>query len=190
MSVQTVSPTTTAISLDAAKLHLRQSDTRDDHYITALIDVATLSVEEFARRALIHQTRRMDLPEFSDEIRTDYGTLVSASLITYTTAGGTTSTSLAATVFDVDTSDARILLAYDQTWPTTLQNKWNAVQINYTVGFASSSSGVPANYKHALKLMLDQFYDQRSEFVVGTIVSTLPWGVKELIRPTRNFRFV
>lgn len=191
-STQTVAPSTTAITLQQAKDHLRIDGPQDDDYVTELINVATLAVEQYGRQALIRQTRRMDLPAFNDEIVMDFPPLASVSAITYTASGATTSSTLSSDVYDVDATShpGRVLRSQGQSWPATKEDKFNAVQITYVTGFATASSGVPANYRHAIKLLIDRWYNDRTDYITGTMQQQLPWGVKDLIRPTRNFRFV
>ena len=191
-SVQTVAPSTTAISLAEAKDHLRVDGQIDNDYITELINTATLTVEHYGRQALIQQTRRLDLYGFHDRIVLDMPPLASVSGITYTADGSTTSSTLSTDVYDVDATShpGQVLRAANQTWPDVQAQRFNAVQVTYVTGYATASSAVPSNYRHAMKLLIDRWYSDRTDYITGTIQQALPWGVKDLIRPTRNFRFV
>ncbi len=61
--------------------------------------------------------------------------------------------------------------------------------INCTVGVKASA--LPHAIKHAVRLLLSQYYDQRENFIVGTVVSKeLPNGIKALLSPYRNVYFV
>lgn len=191
-SVQTVAPSTQALTVAEALSHLRESSSANNTLIGNYIKSAELSVEEFARRALIHQTRRMDLPYFCDEMTLDYGKLQSVSSVTYKPSGSTSLSTLAATEYNVDTSGipGRVLRAKGKAWPATNDETHDAVQITYVVGESSTQSGVPENYRQAERLLVERFYDDRSDYVTGTIVNQLPHGVEALLRPTRNYRFV
>jgi len=190
-SVQTVAPSTTPISVAEAKQHLRVDHDSDNNYIASLISVATASVEQFLRKALITQTRRLDLCEFpSSEFVLDHPPLVSVTSLDYTATSGATAT-VGSSVYDVDTSSVpgRVLLGSEQTWPTSIDDTWNAVRLTYVTGTATSSTGVPAAYRHALKLLVERWYEHRGDVVTGS-VKELPHGVADLLRPTRNMRFV
>lgn len=190
-SVQTIAPSTTPISVAEAKQHLRFTHDRDNDYIASLIAVATASAENFSREAYIQQTRRLDECEFpASEFVLDYPPLVSVTL-NYTTTDGSTAT-VGSSVYDVDTSSVpgRVLLGKDQTWPTPIESQWDAVRLTYVTGYATASSAVPVNYRHAIKLLVERWYEHRGDFVVGSIVQDIPHGVYPLLRPTRNLRFV
>ena len=191
-TTQTVSPSTTPINVAQAKQHLRVDGGQDNDYIASLIAVATASVEEFLRKALIQQTRRLDECEFPTvAFVLDMPPLVSVTSLEYTATDGSTGI-VGSSVYDVDTSSVpgRVLLAGDQNWPSSIDSQWDAVRLTYVTGYATASSAVPVAYKHALKLLVERWYEHRSDMVVGTIVADLPHGVDALLRPTRNMRFV
>lgn len=71
-------------------------------------------------------------------------------------------------------------------WPNTL-DRFDAVKVNYTVGWADASS-VPAPIKQALLLLVSQLYEYRSPQVTGTIVASLEFSINALLSPYRLVR--
>ncbi len=192
-STQTVSPSTTPISVAEAKQHLRIDHDGDDNYIATLIAVATANVEEFLRKAMIQQTRREDVHEFpAAQFVLELPPLQSVTSLEYTATDGSTAT-VGSTVYDVDVVNipGRVILGKDQTWPTPIESQHDAVRLTYVTGYATASSAVPPTYQHALKLLIERYYEYRGDFAVGAITTVnMPHGVQALLRPTRNMRFV
>lgn len=158
---RTVSPTTSAITLAEAKLHLRVEHTDDDALITELIASATSEVENYTGRAVMPQTWQLSLDEFPDAIELAYGT-ATVNSITYTNTAGTP-TVLSSGDYAVDNSSfwtpSYIVPAYGTSWPTT-QPSINAVVVNFSVGWAAAAS-VPPAIKHYMKLHIAYYYRNR-----------------------------
>ena len=189
-TTQTVSPSTTPISVAEAKQHLRVDHDSDNNYIASLISVETKTAEQSLRKALMQQTRRLDVCEFpASEFVLDMPPLNAVTSLDYTATDGSTAT-VGSSVYDVDTASVpgRVLLAKDQTWPTPQEETHDAVRLTYTTG-VSASSLVPVEYKHAIKLLVERWYEHRGEVAQGNL-KELPHSVDALLRPTRNMRFV
>jgi len=186
-SVQTTAPTISPISVAEAKQHLRVDHDADNNYIGTLIKVATASAEQFLRKAIIQQTRRWDECEFPSAGWTlDLPPLVSVTSIDYTATDGSTAT-VGSSVYQVDivSVPGTVTLAKDQTWPSPIDLLHDAVRLTYVTGTATSSSAVPVEYKHAIKVTILELYDNPN----GT-GGELTAAAKSLLRPTRNMRFV
>ena len=190
-SVQTTAPTISPISVAEAKQHLRVDHDSDNNYISSLIKVATASAENYLRRGIMQQTRRWDGCEFpSGGWVLDLPPLVSVSSLDYTATDGSTVT-VGSSVYEVDTTSVpgRVYLGKDQTWPTPIESLHDAVRLSFVTGHATSSSAVPVEYKHAIKLMVERWYEHRGEVASGSL-KQMPHGVEALLTPTRNMRFV
>lgn len=172
-------PVTTA----EAKTHLRLEHALDDTYVGTLITAARQWAERHCWCGFVTQTWEVVLSEFpcEDEIELPRGALASITSISYVDADGETQT-LSTDVYEADTKSTpgMVRLKYDQSWPYT-RDHWSAVTITYVVGTAAGS--VPGPVKHALLLLISQFYENRTADLVGGP------AVEALLEPYRLVRF-
>lgn len=195
---RTVDAATEPITVGEAKAHLRVDDNGSDDLITAYIKAARNLVEEKLHRALITQTWQLQLDRFpgpevdlatrvlvDGRIELPRPRLLAVSSITYVDGDGATQTMSSSLYNDDDTNEpARLVLAYGESWPTT-RDQINAVTITYTAGYGSTAAYVPDAIKHALKLLVGHFWENREATIVGTIVAELPMAVDALLGPYR-----
>ncbi len=88
---------------------------------------------------------------------------------------------------------------FGQVWPITFFRR-DAVQVEYFCGYtdgtdANDGAGsavagdpknlIPASIKHAMKLMLSHFYENREPVVTGATAVTLPYGFEDLLGSER-----
>ena len=130
----TKNPSVEPVSLVEMKLHLRVDATADDTLIAALTMAAREWCEVYEGRSYMAQT----ITAYMDTLQSvilPRPPLVSVSSLKYYDVDGTQQT-LATSYYDVDVfaEPGRVLLAYNQTWPSTrLMN--NAVEIIYQTGY-------------------------------------------------------
>ena len=84
---------------------------------------------------------------------------------------------------------ARIVLASNQSWPTT-DDTINAVEVNYTAGYGSATSDVPGPLKHAIKFLGAHWYENREPVVVGMSVVDVELTVESLLWMYRHLEAV
>jgi uncharacterized phiE125 gp8 family phage protein len=158
----TVEPITTA----EAKAHLRVSVSSQDTYIDTLIGTARRDIEEALGRSLILQTRKLVIPCFQRRTYLPYGPVQSVSSVKYLDQAGVEQT-VATTTYDFIQSAegaSYVDLAWNAVWPTAREVA-NAVRFEYVCGYAGTGSpvdlrgGVPAPIKHALKMLIQAYYD-------------------------------
>lgn len=91
---------------------------------------------------------------------------------------------LAQSVYVVDNVHvpARLQLAYGQSWPLT-RDQWDAVRVQYQVGWADADS-VPLPLKQAMLLLISQLYEHRTPEVAG-IITPVQFAYDALIAPYR-----
>ncbi len=111
------------------------------------------------------------------------GPLVSVTSVKYTTTSATTTQTLSATAYSVDTASepARIGLKSGQSWPTALLRDQNGVEVRFVGGFATSGAGVPQEAKQALQLLVGSAYTNREAVIVGSINTPLKMAVDSLV---------
>jgi uncharacterized phiE125 gp8 family phage protein len=182
-------PATTPVSLTEAKAHLRVDHSDDDTLITALINAAVAHLDGkdgILGRALITQTWDLKLDEFCPAIRIPLPPLASVTSITYVDTDGATQT-LAADQYTVTSGEpAKIVPAYNVTWPST-RCVPEAVKVRFVAGYGNASS-VPAGIKAAILLHVGTLYRDRETVNIGNIINELP-AYDALIAPYKVWSF-
>lgn len=179
----TIEPSAPPVLLDDAKKHLRIDWTSDDRYIESLVDAARQKVEGFTRRALVNRTIEARFDGFGPSLWLPWPPLVSVSSVVYV-AGDGTETTLATSVYDVDTfsNPARVRLAYGQSWPTPRAEP-HAVRVTYVAGYGTAHDDVPADLRQAILLLVGHLYENREEVITGTIATQIPMAAESLMLP-------
>jgi uncharacterized phiE125 gp8 family phage protein len=175
-------PAIEPITLEQAKLHLRESGTDQDAQIFMLIKTAREWCEHYTGRAFITQTWDFYLEEFpcytvknpDQEIRLPKAPLQSITSLKYYDTDGTLQTWDAAN-YSVDTvsEPARITPAYGISYPST-RDIPNAVVIRAVCGYGLSSA-VPESIKSAMKIRLNGLFENREPTAheLGSVYSLL-----------------
>lgn len=104
----------------------------------------------------IRRTMRLTL-DCLDEFRFPHRPIYSISSITYYDTDNAQQT-LATSVYELDANDGYVRLKYEQEWPDTAV-RWDAVQVNYTLGEHEDSTSVPAVAKQAMLLLVGYYFD-------------------------------
>lgn len=178
---RTVAPTLYALTKDEAQRHLRLTD--EDIPVTGYLASATADAESFCERALLTQTYTLKLDEFwSGDLELPKPPLQSVTSIVYATDSGTSTSTVATTVYEVDSDSepGRIRLKPDQSWPTDIYDRANAVTITFVAGWTSEAL-VPSEIKQAVRMILGHFEKNAEGVVTGTIATELPLGIVSLL---------
>jgi len=180
-------PTAEPVSVSEAKTQSRIDISTDDTYIGTLITAAREAAENYTNRAFISQTWEYYLTTFAnsgrefDEIILPKAPLQSVTSVIYTDTDGVSQT-LSSSLYTVDAKgeEGRIVPAYGQAWPST---RWvpNAVKVTFIAGYGDAGTAVPAAIKHAILLMVGQYYEQREDLIVGTIQTKMSNGATALL---------
>lgn len=188
-------PTTTVISVEEAKLHLRVTEDDEDTLIQSLIKAATAFAETWTKRQFITATYDLYLDTFpsSDwgygadgweykrsEIVVPKPPLQSVTSVKYYDIDGVLQT-LVATTYDVDLSvdPGRIRIAYNQSWPS-VQSKSNAIVIRFVCGYGLAPA-VPDTIKAAIKLHIGHLYENREAVNIGNLTTPLELAYESLL---------
>jgi uncharacterized phiE125 gp8 family phage protein len=185
--VTTIEPTAEPILLAEAKDHCRVTHAVDDNYLTDLIAVARHHVEQVTARALVNRTLRLDLDDFPacEEIELDQPPAVSVTHLKYYDSDNVLQTfSSGSYALDASNIVPRIVLATTASWPTAYERP-NAVQITYVAGYGAHGGLVPPPLRHAMKLLIGHWYENREPVVTGTIATDIPMTVTRLLQPYR-----
>lgn len=187
---RTVDPTSLPVSLQEIHDHVGVTDLADNDRLTMLNEAATRHVEMVSRRQLITQTWREKCDTFTTSIVVlRKRPLQSVTSITYVDSAGDTQT-FSSDNYDVDTDadPGRIVLGFNQTWPT-VRGHTNDVAYTYVCGFGDSGAAVPSTLKAAIKLLVSHWSEHREATISGTIIAEVPLAVTDLILAERDYGF-
>lgn len=164
-------PAVEPITLTEAKEHLREDGVGQDSLIEdVLIPAARQYVEKRTWRALITQT--WDFTWYRFPIGPGLGLslppLQSVTSVTYYDTDNALQT-FASSNYIVDTSmePGTIRLLEGVSWPDTYARP-SAVIVRAVVGYGVAAD-VPAQYKHAMNLLVGHWYANREGVVTGTV---------------------
>lgn len=182
----TTGPATEPLTLAEAKAHLRVTASNDEALITSLIIVARQYVESILWRKLITQTLTLERDRFptgADVLLLPGGDVASVTSIGYTDTDGDAQT-ITTQQENLTAVPAELSPAFEESWPTTRRQQ-AAVSIVYVAGYGSASD-VPEPIRHAMRLLIGDYYENRTNQPVVPIGSVaLRTAVDNLLSPYR-----
>lgn len=190
---RTIDPSTGPVTLAEAIAHCRApEDGSDDTYITSLIAAATAYLDGWSGilgRALVNQSWTQGVDAFASPLRLPLAPVQSITSVTYYDADNASQT-LASSVYTLldDELGPFVTLQADQSWPGTFSRE-DAVTVTYVAGYGAAGSDVPASIRHAIKLLVGNFYENREAVVIGQTPVELPMAVHALLSPYRRIGF-
>lgn len=164
-------------------LRLTGTGASGDTIISGLISAARRYCEQIQNRAYIDQTLRLTIDGFPgrDYIDLPRAPVSTVASIVYYGTGNTAATMTAANYFvDTASSPGRVHLAYGESWPSTTLRPANGVVIQYTAGYGSAATSVPAEVKQAIKLIVGHFWEHREETDIKEL-HEIPMGAESLL---------
>jgi uncharacterized phiE125 gp8 family phage protein len=180
--------TTYPVTLPEVKLHLNISSSTKDSYIDTLISAATTNIERYLNRALITQTWKVFYDCFHNEMKIPFGALQSVTHVKYYSQSATLTTWATSQYWVVSQTDpGYVRKAYDVSFPELQNGRPNAIEIQFVCGYGLAAS-VPEDIKHAIKLLVTDYYENRGTVVIGT-VSKIPSYLTDLIHTYRLYNF-
>lgn len=181
-------PTLEPVTLDEAKLHLRDSPDIDDPLVAACVSAARRWAEIRSRKWFIRRTFTLSLDGFPigrGSIVIPPCPLVSIASASYRDGNGT-SQPLTGYVIAKRCNPGELRLAYNATgWPTHSVGP-ECITITGTAGFADDPGGVPEIAKRAMLMVVGHLYENRESVVVGASVAEVPQGAEYLIDQLRT----
>jgi len=181
---RTIAPTADPITLDEAKAHCNIAGTDEyDDYVAQLIGRAAAAIEKVLGRQIMPATWALSLDHFPDEILLGRPPVSLVSSIYYTDTAGV-STLLVPSQYQTDLSTpdgpARIKPAYGLTWPSTQSDKYGAVVVTFTAGYATQAA-VPLALKHAVAFLVAHWFRIREPIITGTTIASISEGLDMLL---------
>lgn len=177
------------ISLPDAKAHLRVLHDEEDATIQGLIDAASELIE--LETGYVAEQREDEIFAFDRfdrvlELR-KRPVIVETVTVRYLDTNGEEQ-DFAEFRIHVKQDTARIVPAPGHVWPRALCGT-GAVRVNAKVGLGATveagAPGAPETLKHATRLLVGAWYDNREAVNVGNIVNEMPFAVAALLRPNR-----
>jgi len=168
------------VTLQEVKQQCLVESSDDDVLLTRLIKAARSHVEEYCNARFAVQTIRTECDSFSDFARLPEGPLKSVTSIIYFDPAGAEQT-LDAAVYEPrrDGLEPSISLKSGQAWPRIKPGS----RITLTAVYGGSA---PDSVRHAMLMLIDHWYLNRSAAVTGTIATTIPAGVDALLSNNRR----
>ncbi|MEA2897462.1 MAG: hypothetical protein QOJ84_3077 [Bradyrhizobium sp.] len=179
-----VPPAAEPWSVAEAKAFLRVEHGDDDAIIAALIAAARGHVEALTRRALLTQSWRFVLDAWPADGRLSLrmGPLRSVIAARVFDAVGN------ADSIDLETFvvDAAANIVASPCWSLPLPGRATAgIELDVLLGYGAVASNVPDALRHAIRLLVAHWYENRGLAAIGANVAMLPAGVDALIAPYR-----
>src|SRR3954468_9123847 len=167
-------------SVAEAKAFLRVEHDDDDAVIAALIAAARGHVEALSRRALLVQRWRCVLDAWPANGRLDprigpLRSVVAARVV-----------DRANNAHDIDTGsfvvDAAANVIASPCWALPLPGRGNAgIELDLELGYGANAADVPQPLRHAVRMLLTHWYENRGIAAIGGNVAMLPAALGALV---------
>lgn len=179
-------PAAPLLTLDEVRQHVKRDDDDDDAVLTGLIAVAMSRLDgdrSILGRCLINQTWAETWCGFPAGAVLPLGLapVVSVTSISYFDAGNNAA-AFAGGNFSAHNSRADgpyVKLGRNASWPSSYERD-DAVTVTYTAGYGATADKVPAEIKHAAKMLIADWYFNRETSTIGE--APMPVGVMSLLR--------
>lgn len=193
--VLTVPPAILPVSLVEAKEHLIVEVDDHDDLITGLIEAATAYLDGWSGilgRALITQSWRQEFNGF-DNLRLALAPIqyepaasppVPVTVSYYDSAGAVVAVDDDLYAALSDSIGPYVALNAGQSWPTAY-DRADAVSVTYVAGYGPAATDVPAPLRHAIKMLVAHWWENRAAVAEGVFVE-VPLAVKALYWPYKR----
>lgn len=156
------------VSLELAKAQTRVDCTDEDGLIGGYISAATEAASDRLQRALVPTRYRLTVDSFPPAIELLLPPIVSVQSVKYLDEAGVQQTLDPQDYYLDKVSEPGYLVpAAGLAWPAT-QDRINAVEVEYTAGYAGSE--LPAPIKQWILLALGDLYEQRTRSAEKPVV--------------------
>ncbi len=186
-------PTDPILTLDEVKLHLRVTNSIEDAYLTSLNKACESMIGRYLNRTLLTTEYNVFTDRWCQEFILPYPTLQEVASVKYWDVNGDEKTlDEDGFYWVVKSSDpGKVVRKYDACYPELQYGRPDAITINFTAGYGDAATDVPEQIKHAIKLMITNYYEHKGDIVVGAASSAniIPMHVSRLIHDFRVYQF-
>lgn len=189
--IRTVAPSVRVLSKEDAKAHLRVEGDLEDDLIDALVLAAESLLDGWAGllgRCMINQTWVASYRAFTSPSLALPFPNVSSVAVKYFDSDGI-EREVAETEFRlIEAATTTAIEWRDGYGLPSLAVRSDAVRVEMVAGFGGAADDVPAAIRHAIKLLVGGWYENREESVIGVSVASLPVSLaaESLIAPYRR----
>lgn len=177
-------PALEPLTMAEAKAYLRVETGDDDAVIASLIAAARSHVEAMTRRALIAQTWRYVFDAWPPDgrLRLRTGPLRALIAARVFDAGGNASV--------IDTASFVLDKAADviasPAWALPQPGRTAAgIELDIQLGYGSAASDVPDALRHAIRVLVAHWYDNRGQVAIGQSVPMMPASATAILNSFR-----
>lgn len=184
--IKTNVPITLPVSLADMKTYLKIDTDVDDSLITDLINTVALFIENYTRRELIEKTFKTLRDGFYDDSRLDRlfpyqstsflilkSPFVSVESIKYFKNDVLETVDSSIYYSTVENFYSSIVLKADKSWPSNIDDRLQAVEINFKAGYGTQASDIPIDLRNAIKMIVAFLYFNRGDCTFATISEQL-----------------
>lgn len=176
---------TTPVSLDEARVHLRRDDFDDDEAIKAYLAAATAQAQNHVQRRFVTQVLEYVLTSWCRCIELPVAPVKVDGVVSIKyvdTAGALQTLDPALYVVRGSGPSVSITTKFGSAWPFVDRDASEPIVIRFTAGDAPEN--VEPNVKSAIKLILGHLYENRANVMVaaqGLQAIELPQGAEALL---------
>ena len=171
---------TNVVSLDDAKEFLRVDHDDEDTTITALLDAAVAWVEDYTNRSFTASSVTVFSLGFWRKASLAFGPVSSIVSVTYKDTSGATQTLSTDKYYYETLGNNNSVMIYFHDVPDLEEYNAHPITIAALVGAGASS-----RVKHAVKMLVEHWYENRRAVVTGTITAEIPIAVEALLSSER-----
>lgn len=186
-------PAAEPVTTDELKTHLNISGTGSDTYVAAIGKAAREHAEAYTNRAFIMQTWDLRLDCFPDgtEIPLAKPPVQSVAFVKYIDEAGVQQTWGTANYYvDPYSQPPRLVRDSDVSWPD-IDDRPNAVHIQFVAGYGTAGTSVPESLRHGIKLIAANLSEHKGDRQEGGVLNSeprsLPPAAEHLMFPYRAF---
>lgn len=184
------SPSVHVMTVAEAKAAIHVDTSDDDALIQTYIDGALAMLEgpQGIGISILQRQWSLTLDKFPTAIELPVGPVLWVDSIAYVDTDGASQT-LATTEYTVDlmSDPARIVPAYDKTWPT-VRSHINVITVTFTAGYAAGEA-IPRDLLTAMQQVIGHWYENREAVVIGRTIAEVPMSARETFERYRVGRF-
>jgi uncharacterized phiE125 gp8 family phage protein len=176
------------VTIAECKRHMRVEHSDDDVIIGSLINVAVnyLDVTGMLGKAMITQTWAEYIAPNPTTVHLSITPVQSVTSIEYYDVNNVLQTDTLSNYYIIGSKSYKTIYPKSGfSFPVTFKRD-DAIKITYVVGFGDTAESVPETVRHAIKMLVANYYENRENELIGTISKTLPFGIEQLIANERS----
>lgn len=190
-------PAAEPVTDEEARDHLHLTETSEQSEVGICMAAARAHVEAFSGRRIIRQQVRQSLDCFpyGKELRLGASPVMvstgSPLVLRYYPANSTSSTAALTLpssryIVSRDSDPARLVVKQGAEFPTLDLRNADGVEVDYWVGYSTSSTGAPDWARMATLLVGAHFFANRESVIAGTIAGEVPMSARSLMYQQRS----